>query len=1045
MIDAVIKWALEHRLTVVVASVVMLLWGTWQATQMPVDVLPDLAAPTVNVVVEAQGMAPEEVESTVVQPVEARMTSATGVRRVRSHTSVGSAIIDVEFDWDVEIEEARRIVAEQLQVANAELPPGVDPPVMGPVASVMGEIMFIALTSSGDHTPEELRDTAEWLVGPRISSVPGVAEVQSIGGAVKQYEVVVHPGEMATADVDISQVLDAIRDTDQNISAGFFEEFDQEYLIYGLGRIHTAQDIKDTLVIRRGQDSIRVGDIAEVRVGSALIRGDASFNGEQAVIIGIQKQPDANTLALTETLDGVLDEVDVALAEGIGLERDLFRQSDFIEVAVDNVQNALLAGSILVVLIIFFFLGKVRATLIAAIVIPLSLVVSAMVLRSTGGTINTMTLGGMAIAVGVLVDDAIVVVENIVRRLQLNSQNAQGSAAVSTVVAAATREVVSPLYYANLVVFLVLLPLLFLTGMEGRLLRPLAVAFIVAVIASLVIALTVTPALCSFALSTDDDGAGPDKDSLVVAWLKRIYEPVLDATLLRWRPLAFLSVALVMGAAALLGSAGQSFLPEFNEGSLTVNANTLPGTSLETADELGRWVEEVLHRHPEVISTARRTGRGEQDAHAQASQASEIDVTLELGDRSREEFIDALRDDLSQIPSVNIGIDQPISHRIDHMFTGAQASVAIRIVGDDLHELRRLAERVSHTVGSFDGVVDLNIEDQTDIPYLLIDKDRSQIARQGLDMAAVTQALQTAYLGSVVGQVMKGERRYNLVVRYPDSASEHIDQIRQTKISGPDGQRLPLEEIADIRRDLRPGEISRQDGRRQITLSFNLTDTDVVGAVEEVRRTIDDDIDFPEGYYAEFAGQYQRAGETTQTLVILGLIALIGIFLAMASSLRSSRDAVLVLLNLPLALIGGVAGIFFLDGVLSVASVVGFITLFGIATRNGLLLICHIRHLHLREGVDDIAQAVRRGAMERLSPILMTALASGLGLLPLAMQSGAPGGEIQGPMAVVILFGLISSTLLTLLVLPALYLRFGQLTISPVAAQRGSPTDQMGQ
>lgn len=1024
MIDAVIKWALEHRLTVVVAGVIFLLWGAWQASQMPVDVLPDLAAPTVNVVVEAHGMAPEEVESTVVQPVEARMTSATGVRRVRSHTGVGSAIIDVEFDWDVEIEEARRIVSEQLQVATAQLPPGVDPPVMGPVASVMGEIMFVALTSSGDHSPEELRDTAEWLVGPRISSVPGVAEVQAIGGGIKQYEIVVSPDKMATVDVDISQVLDAIRDTDQNLSAGFFEEFEQEYLIYGLGRIHTTQDIKDTLVIRRGEDAIRVGDIADVRIGSALIRGDASFNGEQAVIIGIQKQPDANTLELTETLDGVLDEIDVALPEDVALERDLFRQSDFIEVAVDNVQNALLTGSLLVVLIIFIFLGKIRATLIAAVVIPLSLVVSAMVLSSTGGTINTMTLGGMAIAVGVLVDDAIVVVENVVRRLRLSAQQTP----VSTVVASATREVVSPLYYANLVVFLVLLPLLFLTGMEGRLLRPLAVAFIVAVVASLVIALTVTPALCSFALSADNDGANPSEDPLVVAWLKRAYEPMLDATLRRWKLLASLSVALVIGAAALLGTAGQSFLPEFNEGSLTVDANTLPGTSLETADELGRWVEEALLRHPEVISTARRTGRGEQDAHAQASQASEIDVTLELGDRSREEFIDALRDDLSQLPSVNIGLDQPISHRIDHMFTGAQASVAIHIVGDDLHELRRLAERVSHTVSGVDGVVDLNLEDQTDIPYLIIDKDRSQIARQGLDMAEVAQALQTAYLGSVVGQVMHGERRYDLVVRYPDSASEHIDQIRQTKISGPDGQRLPLEEIADIRRDLRPGEISRQDGRRQITVSFNLTDTDVVGAVEDVRRAIDDDIDFAEGYYAEFAGQHQRAGETTRTLVILGLIALIGIFLAMTSSLRSSRDAVLVLLNLPLALIGGVAGIFFLDGVLSVASVVGFITLFGIATRNGLLLICHIRHLHHREGVDDIAQAVRRGAMERLSPILMTALASGLGLLPLAMQAGAPGGEIQGPMAVVILFGLLSSTILTLLVLPALYLRFGQLT-----------------
>lgn len=1029
MLKATTKWSLANRLVVLVGAVVFLGWGLWQAKQMPIDVFPDLAAPTVNVVAETHGMAPEEVESQITIPLETALNSATGVRRVRSDTGIGNTVITVEFDWDTEIRPARQIVAEQLQVAAAELPSDVPTPVMGPISSVMGEVLFVAL-SSEEHSNLELRSEADWLVQQRLSSIPGVSQVVVMGGGIKQYQVVLSPERMASYQLAVDEVLEALDQTNDNVSAGFHDEGGREYLIYGLGRADRPSDIEETLIEMREGGPVRVGDIGHVEVGSALSRGAASLNGQEAVMLAVQKQPDANTLELTRELDAVFDELDSALPEPMQLERELFRQADFIEVAVTNVIDALRDGSVLVVVIILLFLVSLRATFVTATVIPLSLLVALVVLQSMGGTINTMTLGGMAIAVGVLVDDAIVVVENVMRRLHLNRQVSPGAVRpTTTVIYEATREVTSPLLSANLVVFLVFLPLLFLSGVEGRLLEPLGVAFIVSVLASLVVAVSVTPVLCHYLLRSSTRSAS-DGNGVVLRKLKEYYRPVLELMLPRWRVVAGICLLGVAGAVWGLAHAGQSFLPEFNEGSLTISADALPGTSLKASDRLGTWVEELLHEHPEVATTSRRTGRAERDEHAMGVNSSEIDVMLHDNGREPNELIADLREDLAEIPGANISIEQPMGHRIDHMLTGARSSVAINIFGDDLYELRRLARRVEATIADIDGVVDLNVEQQTDVPFLMIDIDREVIADYGLRVDDVNNAIETAYLGRVTDRIIEGQRSFELLVRYADEARDSIEAIRHTLITTPEGIQVPVHAVADVRRDRRPNSISRIHTRRKITVSCNVSGADIVGVVDAIEQRIDDEVDFPDGYYVEYGGQSQRAGEASRTLMALTLVAIVGIFLLFYVTLNSLRDSLLVMVNLPLALIGGVVGIFVLDGVLSLASLIGFITLFGIATRNGLLLISHIRHLYEHEGVADRLTAVRRGAMERLAPIVMTALASGLGLLPLAMQAGEPGGEIQAPMAIVILFGLISSTVLNMLIVPSLYLRFGDLEAS---------------
>jgi CzcA family heavy metal efflux pump len=1023
MIDAVIRWSLDNRLFVLLGAAALIVWGALETQEMPVDVFPDLTAPTVTVIAEAHGMAPEEVERLITFPVESALNGASGVRRVRSATSVGVSVVWVEFDWGTDIYTARQVVSEKLQLVQPSLPPEIDPPVLAPISSIMGEILFVGLTSES-RSPAEVRTFADWDVRRRLLAVPGVSQVVPIGGGVEQFQVLVRPQDLARHSVTLDQVVEAVAAANENTSAGFYEQAGQEYLIYGLGRAGGAEDIAMAVVASRARVPVRVLDVADVVVGTAIQRGDAAINGSPGVVLGIQKQPGVNTLALTARLDEVLDGVAASLPEGVRLERDLLRQADFIEASVSNVSHALRDGAILVVLIIGLFLLSGRATIITALAIPLSLVTTILVLRAMGESLNTMTLGGMAIAVGALVDDAIIDVENVVRRLR-EHRVSPDARSVLRVVFDASKEIRGSIVFATLIIVLVFLPLFFLHGVEGRLLRPLGVSYVVSLAASLVVALTVTPVLCSLLLP-GSASVKSGKEPPVVRWLRAGYDPIVRRVVRAWPVLVGASLAGVVFVGALAFQAGRSFLPEFNEGALTISVVTFPGTSLEQSNQLGDMVEMLLLAHPEVVATSRRTGRAELDEHAQGINASEIDVRLNMGDRDEGEMLAAMRADLAAVPGVNIVIGQPISHRIDHMISGTRANIAVKIFGPDLLELRRIAEEVSGQMESVPGVVDLAIEEQANLPFANVRFDRTALARHGLRVRDVAETIETAFYGKVVTRVLVDAYAFDVVVRFPDEAREDLDAIRQTLVPTPGGAWVPLEALAEIRRDRGPNQISRENGQRKIVVMCNVGgESDLGTVVETIRQRVDAGVEMPQGYYVEYGGQFEAASAAARTLLILGAAVVLGIFLLLYVALSSGRDALLVMGNLPLALIGGVAGVFLSGGVISIASIIGFITLFGIATRNGIMMVTHIRHLVEEEGVTEPLEAVVRGASERLAPILMTALASGLGLLPLALAAGEPGSEIQAPMAIVILCGLTTSTVLNMLVIPAVMLRFG--------------------
>jgi len=1023
MIDAVIGWSLRNRLFVIVGAIAMIAWGALRAQEMPVDVFPDLTAPTVTVITEAHGMAPEEVERLVTFQIESAINGASGVRRVRSSTSVGVSVVWVEFDWGTDIYTARQIVSEKLQLVQPSLPPELDPPVLAPISSIMGEILFIGLRSD-TVPPERLRTLADWDVRRRLLAVPGVSQVIPIGGGVQQFQVLVRPRDLAEQRVTLDDVVEAVRATNENTSAGFYEHAGQEYLIYGLGRVGSAEDIARAVVRPRAGNPVRVLDVADVVMGTAIKRGDAAIDAQPGVVLGIQKQPGVNTLALTERLDGVLADIERSLPEGVTIARRLLRQADFIETGVDNVSHALRDGALLVILIIGLFLMSGRATIITALAIPLSLVVSVLILDALGASLNTMTLGGMAIAVGALVDDAIIDVENVMRRLR-ERRGQPGAPSPLRTVFDASKEIRGSIVFATLIIVLVFVPLFFLEGVEGRLLVPLGLSYVVALGASLVVALTVTPVLCSLLLPTSA-AVRRGREPALVRWMRAGYEGLLARILGIWPALVLLSVAAVVASGVAALEAGRAFLPEFNEGALTLSVVTFPGTSLEESNRLGDQVERILLSQPEVVATSRRTGRAELDEHAQGIHASEIDARLEMGEREEGELLAALREGLTAVVGANVVIGQPISHRIDHMISGTRANVAVKIFGADLAELRRLAEAVRGQMEGVEGVVDLAIEEQSSLPFATARLDRDALARQGLRVRDVAETIETAFYGEVVSRVLVGAYAFDLVVRYPDSAREDLQAIRTTMIPTPSGAWVPLESLAEIQRDRGANQISRENGQRKIVVMCNVGGgRDLGGVVEEIRRRVGERVAMPTGYYVAYGGQFEAAEEAAQTLFLLGVLVVIGIFLLLYVALTSIRDALLVMANLPLALIGGVVGVYVSDGIISIASIIGFITLFGVATRNGIMMVTHIRHLVLEEGVRDARVAVIRGASERLAPILMTALASGLGLLPLALAGGEPGSEIQAPMAIVILFGLVSSTALNMVVVPAVMLRFG--------------------
>lgn len=1035
MLDVLIQWSLKNRAAVLILVLVLMVMGWTTLKRMSVDVFPDLTAPTVTVITEAKGMAPLAMESQVTFPIEAVVNGAPGVRRVRSATSVGISVVWVEFDWGTDIYRARQIVTEKLSLIGSDLPAEAERPVLAPITSLMGEIVLAGLTSK-QHSGIELRTYADTVIRRRLLAVPGVAQVTPIGGDRKQFQVQFSEEKLRAFELSFEELEQALKLSSRDLSAGFLNESGSEYLVEAKGRVLTVEDIADTVVASRDGVGIRVKDLGRVIIGPAPKRGDASVNGERGVLLIIQKQPGANTLALTRALDLEFESLKAGMPAGMDLNAQIFRQSTFIALALRNVQHALRDGALLVVVITVLFLANLRASFITLLAIPVSLFLTVLVLYGLGEGLNTMTLGGMAIAIGALVDDAVIDVENVFRRLRENQHRPlEQRRSVLSVVYQASAEIRSSIVFATLIIVLVFLPLFFLSGVEGRLLRPLGLAYVVALLASLLVAVTLTPVLCSLILPSAK-ALDSDHEWVFLRFLKSAYARLLAFCMPRpWlvtAPAVGLFVASLLAATQL----GRSFLPEFNEGALTVIAVTLPGTSLAESDKLGALLEERVLKQPEVLALGRRTGRAELDDHVSGVETTEIEVSLSMKGRSKQALMKALREDLKAVPGMNVTIGQPISHRIDHMLSGTRASLAVKIFGEDLSVLRALAQEVKQAMASVPGVVDLAVEQQSHIPMLTVRFRRARMARYGAQVEQVSKVLESAVQGLVVTQVLEGRNAFDMVLQLKPAEALRVGSLQDLLIDTPAGVRVPLKDLADLRRDLGPNMVSREQVERKIVVSCNVSDRDIISLVEDCRARVEP-IVRGRGYRVEFGGQFESANEASRRLLWLSLVVFCGVVFLLYSAFGSVRDALFVMFNLPLAVIGGIAGVFLTGGTLSVASLIGFIAVFGVATRNGLMLVSHYRHLMLEEGVTELYEAVMRGSLERLVPILMTALASALALVPLALGAGQAGNEIQTPMAIVMLCGLTTSLSLNMVVIPALYLRFGRL-LSPEENRRES-------
>ncbi len=1026
MLDRLTRISLQHRIIVLAGALLFLASGLFVATRLPVDVFPDLTAPTVTVLTEAHGMATEEVEALVTFPIETAVNGATGVRRVRSSSAAGIAIVWVEFEWGMDIFAARQIVNEKLQAVQTALPDDVEPPVLAPISSIMGEIMVISLMAAEGSgiSVMDLRSLADWSVRRRLLAVPGVSQVVPIGGEVKQYQIQVLPERLAAYQLSLHEVFAAAQQSNVNFSGGVYMDAGQEYLIRGTGRVRNIEEIAQSVITTRDHTPVLIRDVANVAIGPAVKFGDGSANAAPAVIVLVQKQPNANTLALTERIEQTIAEIERTLPTGILIDTHVFRQADFIQVAIDNVLEALRDGAILVVVVLFFFLWNLRTTFISVVAIPLSIVAAIFVFYLLDISINTMTLGGLAIAIGALVDDAIIYVENVFRRLkEENRRKPEDRRSADEVIFHASREIRGPMINATLIIIIVFVPLFWLSGVEGRLLRPMGYAYITSIFASLLVALIVTPALSAYLLPKASFMQKGD-DSWLVARLKTSYRIILERVLhLPGFVLLFAGVALV-ASLAILPSLGRAFLPEFNEGSLTLSVLTVPGTSLEESNKIGRRAEEILLAHPEIKSTARRTGRAELDEHAQGVNASEIDARFELGHKDKEAFLEEMRSALSALPGTNITIGQPIGHRIDHMLSGTRANIAVKLFGPDLRHLRTLAEQVRQQMEGVPGIVDLAIEQQVEVPQVRIRPKRQAMATYGVTVADLAEFTDVAFNGEVASQILEGQRSYDLVVRFDERYRGNIERIRQALFDTPAGFKVPLEQLADVIYEKGPNTISRENVQRKIVVQANISGGDLRSAIDEIKTRLEDNIDFSQGYYVEYGGQFESEQTATRMLTIFTLFAVVAIFLILYVEFGSFRSALFIMVNLPLALIGGIWAVYFTSGIISIASLVGFITLFGIATRNGVLLIAHYQSL-LKEG-KEFREAIVQGSLERLNPILMTAITAALALIPLALGGGAPGKEIQTPMAIVILGGLLSSTALNMIVMPGLFYKFGK-------------------
>ena len=1021
MLNKIIRFSLQNRLLVLVASVLLLIGGTYTAFHTEVDVFPDLNAPTVVVMTEANGMAAEEVEQLVTFPIETAVNGATHVRRVRSSSTTGFSVVWVEFDWDTDIYLARQIVSEKLATVGEDLPDNVGNPTLGPQSSILGELLIVGLTADSTSMLD-LRTLADWTIRPRLLSTGGVAQVAVLGGDIKEYQVLLHPERMKHYGVTLGEVMEVTRNMNQNTNGGVIYEYGNEYIVRGVLSTNDVREMSRAVIKRVNGVPVVLEDIADVKIGAQQPRlGLASEKGKPAVLVTVTKQPNTGTIELTERLEAALKDLQKNLPPDVHVSTDIFRQSRFIESSISNVQTSLYEGALFVVIVLFLFLANTRTTLISLVTLPLSLVVAILVLHYMGLSINTMSLGGMAIAIGSLVDDAIVDVENVWKHLRENRLLPEGSRKpVREVVFNASREVRMPILNSTLIIVVSFVPLFFLSGMEGRMLVPLGIAFIVSLFASTVVALTLTPVLCSYLLGRNYRKEGLPKEAFVAVWLKKHYEKALVWALSHKRWVLGSTFTLFVVAIGCFFTLGHSFLPSFNEGSFTINISSLPGISLEESDKIGRQAEELLLSIPEIQTVARKTGRAELDEHALGVNVSEIEAPFELKDRSHAEVLAEVRRKLSVLTGANIEIGQPISHRIDAMLSGTQASIAIKLFGDDLNRMFTIGNQIKDAIADVEGIADLNVEQQIERPELKIVPKREMLAKYGISLPQFNEFVQVNMAGEVVSQVYEQGKAFNLVVRSSEDNRGSMDRIKDLMIDDAEGNKVPLLNVADVVSAMGPNTVNRENVKRKIVISANTSGRDLRSVVNDIQERVDRKIQLPEGYHVEYGGQFESEQAASNTLLLTSLMSIVVIFLLLYMQFHHVAQSGVILLNLPLALIGGVFALLLTSGEVSIPAIIGFISLFGIATRNGMLLISHYNLLREEQGM-GVRQSIVQGSLDRLNPILMTALSSALALIPLALRGDLPGNEIQSPMAKVILGGLLTSTFLNAFVIPIVY------------------------
>lgn len=1017
-IDNIIGFSLRNTLLVALGAVLLIGWGLYSGSKMDIDVFPDLTAPTVVIMTDAGGLTAEETERLVTFPIETAVNGATDVRRVRSASMYGSSFVWAEFDWGTDIYKARQVIGEKLAALGSELPEGIRP-VMAPQSSVMGEILFIGLQSDSTSMTD-LRTIADWTIKPAILATGGVSQVTVIGGDYKQYQILADPYKMKACRVTMDELAEAGGSFSENSTGGVVREHGNEYALRGMARSSDPAELGATLVKMRGSTPVTIADVAEVRTGAAVKMGHASQNASPAVILSVSKQPNINTLDVTRKIERNLKEIEKTLPSDVKIDTSVFRQADFIQTSVDNVGRALVEGSVFVILVLFIFLNNFRTTLISVVAIPLSLLGTVGVLHLLGMEINTMTLGGMCIAIGSLVDDAIIDVENVYKRLRENHRLPAGERESATaVVFGASKEIRTSILNATLIIIVAFIPLFFLSGMEGRMLKPLGIAYITALFMSLLVAMTVTPLLGKILLSGERHLEKNRRAGKVESKLSAWYAKALEYALGHKRAVMWGTGVLLGIAMALCLTFGQSFLPEFNEGAATISAVAQPGVSLDVNNELGNMIERELLAIPEVTSTARRTGRGELDEHSQATNSAEIDVAFTLGSRSRDEVFAEMRQRLATVPGIAATVGQPLGHRIDHMLSGTRANIAVKVFGPDLSGLQLTANRIKEKIEGIEGVVDVQVEQLAETPQIQIRANRRALARHGITVADFNSFVEKAFAGSKIGEIYENERNFDVVLRLSDRYTGSVAEIGRSLIDTGNGSKVALAEVADIVSTSGPNSISRENVQRKTVVSANVSGRDVGSAAAEIQRTIEENIKLPEGFRVEYGGQFENARSATRTLMWATAGAIAVIFLLLFLEMKSIALVIIILAGLPLALIGGVAAVFIGSGVVSIPAIIGFITLMGIAVRNGILLISRYRKLD-SEGI-PVRERVLKGSADRLNPILMTALTSALALIPLALASDKPGNEIQSPMAAVVLGGLITSTLLNLFVMPAMY------------------------